>query len=146
MEIKGRIFDIQRFSVHDGPGIRTTVFMKGCSLRCPWCHNPEGLDYSPTASFESDECLGCGKCRGEHTPENIKKCHYNLANTCQNIIRTLNVSSNSLEGEQFEIAQKTILNTCENVKISIIEMDKIIEYLIKLQDAIECYEKCTYEE
>ena len=78
--------------------------------------------------------------------ENIKKCHYNLANTCQNIIRTLNVSSNSLEGEQFEIAQKTILNTCENVKISIIEMDKIIEYLIKLQDAIECYEKCTYEE
>ena len=74
MEIKGRIFDIQRFSVHDGPGIRTTVFMKGCSLRCPWCHNPEGLDYSPTASFEPDECLGCGECRGEHTPENIKKC------------------------------------------------------------------------
>ena len=74
MELKGRIFDIQRFSVHDGPGIRTTVFMKGCSLRCPWCHNPEGLDYSPTASFEPDECLGCGECRGEHTPENIKKC------------------------------------------------------------------------
>lgn len=39
----GRIFDVQRFSVHDGPGIRTTVFMKGCPLRCGWCHNPEGL-------------------------------------------------------------------------------------------------------
>ena len=72
--MRGRIFDIQRFSVHDGPGIRTTVFMKGCSLRCPWCHNPEGLDYSPTARFDKRECIGCGSCGGEHTPENIKNC------------------------------------------------------------------------
>ena len=58
----GRIFDIQRFSIHDGPGIRTTVFLKGCPLRCVWCHNPEGISPSPTISFLPEKCLGCGEC------------------------------------------------------------------------------------
>lgn len=62
----GRIFDIQRFSVHDGPGIRTTVFMKGCPLRCKWCHNPEGLSSAPQLQFFEDECIGCASC-GERT-------------------------------------------------------------------------------
>ena len=62
----GRIFDIQRFSVHDGPGIRTTVFMKGCPLRCKWCHNPEGLSCTPELQFFEDECIGCGAC-GDRT-------------------------------------------------------------------------------
>ena len=56
------IFDIQRFSIHDGPGIRTTVFFKGCNLRCFWCHNPES--YSPRRELSAfpDRCIGCGKC------------------------------------------------------------------------------------
>ena len=58
----GRIFDIQRFSIHDGPGIRTTVFLKGCPLRCVWCHNPEGMSASPIISFLPERCLGCGEC------------------------------------------------------------------------------------
>lgn len=58
----GVIFDIQRFSVHDGPGIRTTVFLKGCSLRCFWCHNPEGLRAQPEIQFEPERCIGCGEC------------------------------------------------------------------------------------
>jgi pyruvate formate lyase activating enzyme len=58
----GRIFEIQRFSVHDGPGIRTTVFLKGCTLRCLWCHNPEGLDAGPALAFLPDRCIGCGYC------------------------------------------------------------------------------------
>lgn len=62
----GRIFDIQRFSVHDGPGIRTTVFMKGCPLRCKWCHNPEGLSSAPQLQFFEDECIGCSAC-GDRT-------------------------------------------------------------------------------
>lgn len=70
----GRIFDIQRFSLHDGPGIRTTVFMKGCSLSCPWCHNPEGLSFSVTPQFFSEKCISCGACRGEHTLENTELC------------------------------------------------------------------------
>jgi len=58
----GLIFDIQRFSIHDGPGIRTTVFMKGCPLRCLWCHNPEGISAEPMLSFLPDKCIGCGAC------------------------------------------------------------------------------------
>jgi len=60
--IRGRIFDIQRFSIHDGPGIRTTVFLKGCPLRCLWCHNPEGIDPKTQLSFLPDKCIGCGVC------------------------------------------------------------------------------------
>lgn len=70
----GRIFDLQRFSVHDGPGIRTTVFMKGCPLRCGWCHNPEGLEFFREAQFFAEECIGCGRCNGEHITDNAKKC------------------------------------------------------------------------
>jgi pyruvate formate lyase activating enzyme len=60
--IRGTVFDIQRFSVHDGPGIRSTVFLKGCSLRCFWCHNPEGIRPQPEIQFEPDRCIGCGEC------------------------------------------------------------------------------------
>ncbi len=62
MSVTGRLFDIQRFSVHDGPGIRTTVFLKGCPLRCVWCHNPESLDPGNQLSFLPDKCIGCGWC------------------------------------------------------------------------------------
>ncbi len=58
----GLIFDIQRFAVHDGPGIRTLVFFKGCSLRCLWCANPEGQSYSQEIGFIAANCLSCGRC------------------------------------------------------------------------------------
>lgn len=70
----GTIFDIQRFSVHDGPGIRTTVFMKGCPLRCRWCHNPEGLIKAIQLQCFENKCIGCGSCGGERTLESAKKC------------------------------------------------------------------------
>jgi pyruvate formate lyase activating enzyme len=62
MDRKGIIFDIQRFAVHDGPGIRTTVFFKGCSCRCIWCHNPESLSVRPQIEFYPSRCIGCGRC------------------------------------------------------------------------------------
>lgn len=62
MSVKGLIFNIQRFSIHDGPGIRTTVFFKGCSLRCFWCHNPESIDPDPQIQVFPQKCIGCGKC------------------------------------------------------------------------------------
>lgn len=59
---KGILFNVQRFSVHDGPGIRTTLFFKGCPLRCQWCHNPEGYRQQRELSFQSAKCIGCGAC------------------------------------------------------------------------------------
>ncbi|MFQ5655451.1 MAG: glycyl-radical enzyme activating protein [Planctomycetota bacterium] len=56
------IFDIQRYSVHDGPGIRTVVFFKGCPLRCRWCQNPESLRGLPELGFVLERCIGCGNC------------------------------------------------------------------------------------
>lgn len=58
----GILFNIQRFSIHDGPGIRTTVFLKGCPLRCFWCHNPEGLRKQVEIQFYPGRCIGCGEC------------------------------------------------------------------------------------
>ncbi len=62
MTAKAVIFNIQRFSIHDGPGIRTTVFFKGCPLRCRWCHNPEGLSPEKEIEYIASKCVGCGKC------------------------------------------------------------------------------------
>ena len=59
---KVRIVDIKRFAIHDGDGIRTTVFFKGCPLKCAWCHNPESIDFKPQLSFYTDKCMLCGKC------------------------------------------------------------------------------------
>jgi pyruvate formate lyase activating enzyme len=58
----GTIFDIRRFSVHDGPGIRTTVFFKGCPLRCWWCHNPESQSFQPEILLNPGRCIRCGAC------------------------------------------------------------------------------------
>ena len=58
----GRVFEIQRCSLHDGPGIRTTVFLQGCPLHCVWCHNPEGISVRPLISFQMAKCVGCGQC------------------------------------------------------------------------------------
>jgi pyruvate formate lyase activating enzyme len=60
--ITGTVFDIRKFSIHDGPGIRTTVFLKGCPLRCAWCHNPESQSAEPELIMRSNRCLQCGAC------------------------------------------------------------------------------------
>lgn len=66
---KGTIINIQKYSVHDGPGIRTTVFFKGCPLNCLWCHNPESQNKEKEIMFFRERCTGCGKC--------VKRCPNN---------------------------------------------------------------------
>lgn len=61
-ETRGVIFNIQTYSIHDGPGIRTTVFIKGCPLKCVWCQNPESQTMIPQLFFNRETCVGCGKC------------------------------------------------------------------------------------
>ena len=64
-EPSGFVVNIQHFSTHDGPGIRTTVFLKGCSLRCKWCCNPESIAPRPELAFNLNQCIGvkeCGRC------------------------------------------------------------------------------------
>lgn len=60
--VRGTIFNIQHYSIHDGPGIRTNVFLKGCPLRCLWCSNPESQKPAPQLMFRADRCTGCGAC------------------------------------------------------------------------------------
>ncbi|MBR3294959.1 MAG: glycyl-radical enzyme activating protein [Clostridia bacterium] len=69
---RGLVFDVQHFSLHDGPGIRTTVFLKGCSLHCAWCHNPESISVKNGILFKESKCIGCRACetacnRGVHS-------------------------------------------------------------------------------
>lgn len=67
--VTATVFNIQRFSVHDGPGIRTSVFLKGCPLDCLWCHNPESKRREPELFYDESKCIGCGECA------RVCKCH-----------------------------------------------------------------------
>ena len=67
--MKGHIFDIKKFAIHDGDGIRTTVFLKGCPLKCVWCHNPEGISGKDQLAFYKHKCVNCGAC------VQVCKCH-----------------------------------------------------------------------
>lgn len=69
MHIEGTIFDLQRWSLHDGPGIRTNVFLKGCPLACKWCSNPESQELQQELAYFTDKCIRCGSC--------AKKCPHN---------------------------------------------------------------------
>ena len=101
-DTKGVIFNTQHYSIHDGPGIRTTVFLKGCPLRCVWCQNPESQASLPEIFFNRETCTGCGKCvqvcpRGAieivegHSRTNRKLCSSSgkCAEACPNEARSL---------------------------------------------------------
>lgn len=97
MNSEGIVFGIQRFSIHDGPGIRTTVFLKGCNMRCRWCHNPESYRAAPVLAFNPALCKNCGACaavcpNGVHTLENgehqLKREACTVCGTCVKACRS----------------------------------------------------------
>ena len=119
--IKPIIFDIQRFCVHDGPGIRTTVFLKGCNLRCRWCHNPEGLVEYNQILYDESKCISCGDC--------VEVCK-NGAQSLQNNIHTFN---RDYCKQCFECAEKCAfeaLKTCGKQY----ETQQLVEIVLKDKD------------
>jgi len=86
--VKGLIFDIKEFSIHDGPGVRFTVFLKGCPLRCLWCHNPEGLKAEKQLVYKKKSCSDCGLCRVPCAHDDCKefnRCLHICPNNCLSI-------------------------------------------------------------
>ena len=111
--MKGTVFSIEEFSVYDGPGIRTTVFLKGCPLRCSWCHNPEGQEFYPEIMRSPNGCLECGKCEETseiinvklvYTKESMDGCpanlfrmcgdHYTSAELCKKLLKNASILQN----------------------------------------------------
>ena len=80
--MNGKIFNIQKFCVDDGPGIRTTVFLKGCPLRCDWCHNPESQSVKSEFMFYKEKCSGCGRCAGITVEDKDFLCYNNAKEIC----------------------------------------------------------------
>ena len=80
--MNGLFFSIEEFSVFDGPGIRTTVFFKGCPLRCNWCHNPESWSFAPEPARNINACEGCGLCAGGLSEASIPLCPANALRIC----------------------------------------------------------------
>jgi len=109
LNVTGLIFNIQRFSIHDGPGIRTTVFFKGCSLRCFWCHNPEGRHARPEIQYFPERCIGCGECleRCSNQAHTFKEDFHlylrELCNGCGNCTDTCYANALELTGKYLTV-------------------------------------------
>ncbi len=107
---RGLILNIQRFSVHDGPGIRDLVFMKGCPLRCLWCSNPEAQNYNPEIAFIEGRCIGCGWCKeacqaGAITilPDGKASIEKSLCNDCGKCVEICPAQAIKLFGEYMSV-------------------------------------------
>jgi pyruvate formate lyase activating enzyme len=109
--IAGTVFDIKRFSIHDGPGIRTTVFFKGCPLSCRWCHNPESQALGPELIIRDSRCIRCGACldvcdqgalsqAGDRIVTDATRC--TLCGAC---VRTCYAEARELAGRQMTVEQ-----------------------------------------
>ena len=110
-ELTGTIFDIKRFAVHDGPGIRTTVFFKGCPLRCLWCHNPESMKKQKQIVFFPSKCIGCGECvkrcpNGaiEFTPEG-RKYYRDKCTLCGTCVEYCYAEATVMEGKEVTVEE-----------------------------------------
>jgi len=109
--MKGHLLDIKRLSVHDGPGIRTTVFLKGCPLQCRWCHNPESVSSKPEIGFLKKKCLGCGRCAkvcptGAHVfRDGTHSLNHELCNACGKCVEACLADALEYYGREMSVAE-----------------------------------------
>ncbi|MEE9431617.1 MAG: glycyl-radical enzyme activating protein [Melioribacteraceae bacterium] len=111
----GILFELFRFSVNDGPGIRTTVFLKGCPLNCLWCHNPESIPFQPQLSFNNDACINCLKC--------VDACKSNT-HLIEDNKHKVNFSNCILAGD--------CISVCDSKALSIIGENKSVQEIIEV--------------
>ena len=113
--IYGTIFDIQRFSLHDGPGIRTTVFLKGCPLDCLWCHNPEGKLSTPQLMFDPHKCQLCSAC----------------VDSCENGVHEISENKHFINFESCNLSG-ACTKACPNTALSIVGNNFTVEEIIDI--------------
>lgn len=107
----GNVFNIQRYSTHDGPGIRTTVFLKGCPLRCFWCQNPESQSMKPLLMFKRDRCTRCGRCLktcpvgANEIVEGQVYVDRDKCTACGACVKTCFAKARSIEGRKMTVAE-----------------------------------------
>jgi pyruvate formate lyase activating enzyme len=107
----GVVFDVKRFSIHDGPGIRTTVFLKGCPLTCSWCHNPESQDRTPELMLRPNRCIHCGACvdacaRGAITwRDGAPRTDANLCTLCGACVEVCYAEARQMVGRAMTVAE-----------------------------------------
>lgn len=105
----GTIFNIQKFCIHDGDGIRTCVFLKGCPLRCVWCHNPESIKREPVLSFNKEKCSACGKCpsvcSGRSIKDGVLAIDRSPCSACGKCVQTCLNDANEIIGKEMSPAQ-----------------------------------------
>ncbi len=99
--MQGTIFNIQRFCVNDGPGIRTTVFLKGCPLSCVWCHNPESQRFEPEILFYKDKCTGCGRCKCVTAADRDFVCFNGAKEICGKTVSADEITAEVLKDKPF---------------------------------------------
>ncbi len=106
---KGLIFDVQRFSLNDGPGIRTTIFLKGCGLKCSWCHNPESIYLKKQLKHEPNKCKLCKKCVNENEGikivDNSLEIDFKKHNNSYYLVDTCKYGAYSIVGEEYSVEE-----------------------------------------
>ena len=123
--MNGNIFEVKHMAVHDGPGIRTTVFLKGCSLKCIWCHNPEGICAKPQYAYLAHKCIGCKICE----------------TVCEQVVHSFENGTHTVDRSKCTLCGKCI-DECPAEALSIYgreaDTDELLEEILKDKDFYEC--------